>query len=312
MQTLLTLLQVVAPLYLLMLTGRMARAAGMLADQTRKQINGLVFYVFAPALIIRIITAKETLNGIPWLLILLHVLLLTAFAMALMLLLKRTAPEFQGTFTQAAYRSNMVFFGLPTLTLVYGPDQLSAAIPVILLFSMIFFNISSVIVLSLPHHNLGQKFQPLKLAIGIAKNPLILACVIGFAMAMFKLPQSKWLAKSIDMLAVIAAPLALIELGSGLEFGHLSAVFGRAGLCSLLKLIILPALYWLLLPLFGQSGQTLDSLVILTACPTAVLSYLMAHQMKGDSKLASEIIVVSSALSLVTIPIWLWILGLGG
>jgi predicted permease len=47
------------------------------------------------------------------------------------------------------------------------------------------------------------------------------------------------------------------------------------------------------------------------ACPTAVVSYIMAREMEGDAPLAGAIILGTTALSLATLVGWLALLGPG-
>ncbi len=47
-------------------------------------------------------------------------------------------------------------------------------------------------------------------------------------------------------------------------------------------------------------------------CPTAVITYVMASQLKGDTDVAGTIIVVSTAASAATITGWLFLLRVAG
>jgi hypothetical protein len=75
-----------------------------------------------------------------------------------------------------------------------------------------------------------------------------------------------------------------------------------------MKLLLLPALVWGLLSLFGYSGLLLTTAVLIVASPTATLSVVFADQMGGDSQFASTMVSLTTALSAITFSLWLMVL----
>ena len=60
--------------------------------------------------------------------------------------------------------------------------------------------------------------------------------------------------------------------------------------------------------LFGFRGYDLGILFILFACPTAIASFIMAEAMGSNSKLAANILLMTTLVSLVTITLGLFVL----
>ena len=103
----------------------------------------------------------------------------------------------------------------------------------------------------------------------------------------------------------IASPLALIAIGMGLDLRRLRADLGPAILVSLIKLVVYPALIYLGLGLVGTGTLDRQVIVLVMAAPTAVVSSIMAREMKGDQGLADAIVIGTTLVSLVTTAAWL-------
>ena len=98
----------------------------------------------------------------------------------------------------------------------------------------------------------------------------------------------------------MATPLALIALGGSFTF---TAVKGNIPILSwavVLRLIVIPVAALGIGALIGFRGAQIVALLSMFASPTAVSSYTMAQQMDGDSDLAAQIVVFTSAFSILT------------
>ena len=60
--------------------------------------------------------------------------------------------------------------------------------------------------------------------------------------------------------------------------------------------------------LLGFRAETLVPILIYFGAPTAVSSFPMAQQMDGDGELAASLVVFTSALSILTIFLWVFAL----
>ena len=71
----------------------------------------------------------------------------------------------------------------------------------------------------------------------------------------------------------------------------------------MIKTLVSPALGWAVGRWFGLGALELKVIMILMACPTAIVSYTMAVEMKGDESLASGAIVFSVLSSVVSLAV---------
>lgn len=171
------------------------------------------------------------------------------------------------------------------------------------------YNICAVIILE---YFAGKSSSKLKLLKKIITNPLILGIVVGFLFYFLHIPVPDFIGKPMKAFANMATPLALFALGGTLKF---NAVKGNVKILSwtiLIKMILLPLAMFGISMLFPFSPMERFMLLIVFATPTAVSSYPMAQNMGGDGPLAGQIVVISTTLSMLTIFLFIFFLGLAG
>ncbi len=306
------ILDTVLPVFLVIGLGAFLRARGFLEPTVRRTLTRLVFYVSAPALLI-VSTADtpvtESLN--PRVLgAVIAVTVVTAFVTYALSF--RTAPARRGVIAQGAHRSNMVFMGLPILAYAQGDAAVGAA-SVLIGVMVVVYNALAVVLLSLPHdRGDGGLARRGLVAVGeIGRNPLIIGCVIGLVAAVTSLPVPLMLDRALGLVGRTALPLALLTVGADLDFRDLRGDVVSTGVVALVKLIVYPGLVALALLALGLRGPALAAPVLLMASPTAVVSFVMAREMRGDHRLAGSIVIGTTLASLVTYVGWLLVLRAG-
>ena len=106
-------------------------------------------------------------------------------------------------------------------------------------------------------------------------------------------------------------PLSMIVIGATLGGIPLTEAFREKWvylLCAL-RLVILPALTWLILSPLTQDVLLLKTSVLLAACPSGVVVTVLSLQYDYDASYSSKGILVGTMLSMITLPIWAIILG---
>ena len=320
---LVTAVNAVAPVVLLILLGYLLRQGGFFSEAFVKTGNRLVFNICLPAMLFINVYNIEGFSSINWDIILYSAAVLFAiFALGCVTaLLVTKEPARRGVIWQCAFRSNFAIIGL-SLAEALGGDSAAAAAAIVSSFTVPIFNILSVVSLSLFAENGGNKRTNYrKILINIAKNPLIISVLAGilclvireiqvfhFGSAAFTLrQQAKFLYTALSNLKAIASPFALLVLGGQFKF---TAVKG------LLKEIVAGTLWRIVLaPLLGIGGAALLShfgilscgineypaLIAMFGSPAAVSSAVMASSMGADEQLATQLVVWTSLLSVITI-----------
>ena len=140
-----------------------------------------------------------------------------------------------------------------------------------------------------------------KAGINILKNPLIIGSVFGILFSISGLTMPVIAAKTIDSMASLTTPLALICLGATFDVKKALVNSRLVIIATAIRLVVIPSIMVPLCYLLGFRGTELVTLFILFSGPTAVSSFVMAKNMGGDSDLAAQIVLSTSLFSVFTL-----------
>lgn len=295
----------VLPMCLVMALGYGTRRLGWIRREEISAINKIAFRIFLPCLLYYNVYCSDLSGSFDPLLMAYAVggVLLT-FGLALgYTLLTEKLPERRGVMIQGMFRSNYVIMGIPVATALLGSDQLGT-VSILIAVVVPLFNMLSVVVLEVFR---GQKPKPLHILGQIAKNPLVIGSVLGILTLAAGIRLPHILEQTIQNISAIASPLQLFLLGAFFQFSGLKTYRRELVTVSAAKLIVAPGLFLGLGALLGFRGVAFVSLIGVFASPTAVNSFTMAQQMGGDAELAGDIVVTTSAVSILTMFLWIFL-----
>ena len=297
-------LNTVAPLFLLMMLGYFLKRIGLLTDAIIGPLNKLVFNVFlSTSLFNNIYTTKleDAWNGRAVLFVVICVL--AVFAL-LWLIIPRIEKDKRkaSVMMQSIYRSNIIILGLPIAAELCGAEN-TGLMSIVIAIVVPIYNVLSVFIFGF----MDAERPPIKKTlIDIAKNPLIIGSVLGviFLACGIKLPYM--FEKTVSNIASITTPLALIVLGGFFDFKKLGGNVKQLVIALSGRLVIVPLICMSIAIALGFRGSDLIAMLAAFAAPSAVTSFTMAKQMKGDADLAAQIVVLGTLFSIVTIFLWIF------
>lgn len=295
----------VLPMCLVMALGYGTRRLGWIRREEISAINKIAFRIFLPCLLYYNVYCSDLSGSFDPLLMAYAVggVLLT-FGLSLgYTLLTEKLPERRGVMIQGMFRSNYVIMGIPVATALLGADQLGT-VSILIAVVVPLFNMLSVVVLEVFR---GQKPKPLHILGQIAKNPLVIGSVLGILTLAAGIRLPHILEQTIQNISAIASPLQLFLLGAFFQFSGLKTYRRELVTVSAAKLIVAPGLFLGLGALLGFRGVAFVSLIGVFASPTAVNSFTMAQQMGGNAELAGDIVVTTSAVSILTMFLWIFL-----
>lgn len=295
----------VLPMCLIMALGYGTRRLGWIRREEISAINKIAFRIFLPCLLYYNVYCSDLSGSFDPLLMAYAVggVLLT-FGLSLgYTLLTEKLPERRGVMIQGMFRSNYVIMGIPVATALLGADQLGT-VSILIAVVVPLFNMLSVVVLEVFR---GQKPKPLHILGQIAKNPLVIGSVLGILTLAAGIRLPHILEQTIQNISAIASPLQLFLLGAFFQFSGLKKYRRELTAVSIGKLIVSPALFLGLGALLGFRDVAFVSLLGIFASPNAVNSFTMAQQMGGDAELAGDIVVTTSAVSILTMFLWIFL-----
>ena len=187
--------------------------------------------------------------------------------------------------------------GLPLALYAYGQEGLGYAI--------VFFAISSV-----GNHSIGQA-----LAAGtidwraIAKMPMLYAITVGLAGSYLHVQPPAWFANTLNLIGGLTIPIMLLMLGGTLARLRI-ATFSRAVGLSTLRIGVGAVVGAVVANVFALTETAKAVLILQCAMPVAVYCYLYAEHWKCEPEEVAGLVFLSTAASIVTVPVILGILTL--
>ena len=292
---------IVAPIFLLIVLGIFLKQVKLVNGIFVSQTSKFVFKVSLPALIflkIATITITEAFDGKLILTALILVLFIAGISWLLSSMLTKV-PADKGVFIQGSFRSNFAIIGLALIANLIGEEQLGKA-SLVLAFVMPLYNILAVLALTIPFKEV-RRYDYSRTIKEIGKNPLILAAVFAAPFSVFQIQLGSVFTTTLTYLAKIALPLALISIGASLNLRNLKKASKLSFAAMFNKIVIFPILAVLTGVFLHFDSNQLVILFILFASPTAIASFIMADAMGSNSKLASDIIVLTTLFSIITL-----------
>ncbi|MBD3290550.1 AEC family transporter [candidate division KSB1 bacterium] len=308
MQNLIFSLNTVAPVFMIVFVGYFLKKFGRINDNFVAVSSRVVFNVALPCLVfVKLATTDFTRAFKPELIVLAYLGTFFIFIMswALALFLSKEGRD-QGAFIQASVRSNYAIVGFAIIAAMFGDDALSNA-SILLAFIMPIYNALAVIALTVPLQR-EKQVGVLRTIIEIFKNPLIIAVFVALPFSIFEIHLSLFIFNSLNYLASLSLPLALLGIGASLNFESIKKDSRLAIIATTIKIIITPLLLVFIAVKMGIAGQDLGILFVLFACPTAIATFVMAEAMGANGELTGNIIVMSTLGSVGTISIGIFIL----
>lgn len=305
----LDILNIVLPVFSVIVLGWLLKRWAMINDAFLHQTNRLVYYVALPLLLFyKIGTADFYANFNSRLVVASVGAVVITFLVSYGYAGLRNYPaSARGTFSQGAFRGNIAYVGLALCLNAYGEPGLTRA-GILMGFLVPFLNLFAILALLWPHRGDGTSRGAMFWVRQIAFNPLILASFLGILWSFLALPIPLMAERSLKIATGMSLPLALIAIGGSFSLAKLQGDMVRAVLSTSIKLVWMPLLAALLLVVLGVSGMDLGIGVLVAGTPAATATYIMAHQMKGDAELAGSIVMLSTMLSAATYTVALLIL----
>jgi len=204
----------------------------------------------------------------------------------------------RGAYAFGAIFSNCAFMGYPVVEALLGKDAIFAASVANIPFQMLAFSVGPYMLASAA----GEKPR---LSLSSFVTPAAIASVVGFALFIWRVALPAPLGSALSLLGDTTTPISMILIGSIIARMEFKKAVGdiRLYLASIYRLALLPMAFFVLLRALGLKGLLLSLPVVLAAMPVAANSAILAEAYGGDAETASSLVLVSTLLSLVTIPI---------
>ncbi len=202
---------------------------------------------------------------------------------------------------QCAFRFN-TYIGLALISRLHGDAGL-ASMSLLLGVAIPLVNLVAVWSLARDSENIWGE---------LARNPLIIATLGGIAFSVlgFQLPDAGW--QILGRLGGTALPLGLLAVGAALKLKGIGEHRALIAWWLVVKLVAVPACAYTIASLLGLDALSLHCAVLFAALPAATSAYILAVRMGADGRIVAAIISSGTLLAMLTLPLWLSIIGASG
>ncbi|MEO0983723.1 MAG: AEC family transporter [Pseudomonadota bacterium] len=294
-----TFLLALSPVAILVALGRFIAWRGYVGEPGWRGVERLAYLVLFPALIVQKLAAAPFDNA-SWSMV--GALVFAQFCLAglgLLSALSRNArPGTVGAVIQSNVRWN-TFVGLSLAGALFGDE--GVALMAVAAAGMIPVA-NALSVWALTRFGPGQS-DPARLFGEMARNPLILACLLGGALNIAGLAPTGALLSTLQTLGDATIAIGLLTAGAAVDLAGLRRAGPRTLAWSLVRLIALPAVAVGAALLLGVSGLPLAIVVLAAATPTATNSVVLARELGGDAAFSANLIAVQTVFALATMPL---------
>ncbi len=298
----------IAPVVVLILLGWALRRAEFAPEAFWTGIDRLTYFILLPCLLVNGL-AGANLDELPVGGAVLATGAGVLAAVVLMHAVRRAVapkPGAYGALVQCSLRGN----NYPVLAIVVAlfDDVGLSAFALSLIAFVPLTNLISVIALVRTGGGKGAAPNALGLIVRqILLNPILIAVALGLAINLADTGIPGPADNILQILGRAALPLGLLAVGAGLAFDA-TAGSGRAVLASLaVKLLLLPGFVLVGLRVLEIEVTYATALLIHAAVPCSVSTYAFARQLRGDAKTTAAMIATQTVVSIVTLPLWLWL-----
>lgn len=255
-------------------------------------ISKFVMNIAAPCLIVSTLSVAKISQQQLWFLSAITLCSLFIFGVFYVLLLKLFKQPVRSYFNALVF-GNTGNMGAPICLFAFGEQGLTLGLIVFMVTSMLHFSLGVSMV---------SDSNPVKT---LLKSPVFYAALIAFYALLTGITFPKPLSNTLSLIGDCAIPLMLLSLGASLHKIRLAGA-KLAIVFALLRLSVGFGLGVLLAYIFDLSGIIKGVVIIQCTMPSAVFNYLLAQSYNKQAQSVAAIVVLSTLLSFVTLPLLLW------
>ncbi len=303
-----SVVHVVLPIFALILVGFVCRRTGKLGETAASELNLFVIWLCLPALLFEA-TATATWKQIwhPGFVAVTAIGTMAIFVVTLLYRLKppRHLVDCSIDALSASY-ANTGYIGIPLCLLVLGHAGLEAALIASLIVVCVLFGFAVICIEVGLQAEKTLHHAVIKVAVALAKNPLVVSPALGLLWAWSGVPLPEPLTRLLHMLGEATTPAALVSLGAFLAHRQEGSGEGSLGLVSI-KLVGHPLLtWWLAFRVFQLPLTWAEAALLLSALPTGTGPYMLAEFYRREASVVSNAILFSTIGSLLTLSLCLY------
>jgi len=284
---------------ILILVGFFLSHKKIITENGTKDISGILLNVVTPCVLIKAYQIDYNAELVSELLLsfALSIVIHAAFIIAAHLIWRFEKDECKYKAEAfASIYSNCGFMGIPLLAATMGDKGV--------LFGSTYLAMFNVIVWTHGLYLYGGDVKLLSVK-NLVKNPGVVGVTVALVLFFVKIKLSGPVMDVVGYFAALNTPLAMLLLGTYLARSELKKALARPAIyiVSLLRLVLFPVVVIVIFKILGIDKFIATTLVLSAACPAAAISAMFAEKFNLDTGYPSQIVSVTTLLSLITLPV---------
>jgi predicted permease len=302
------ILDVVAPVFIVVGAGYLSVRTAFFADVHIDQLMKFAIQIAIPCLLFRAASTIDLAAAFDWRLLLsYYAAAITCFIAGFVLvryLFKRRPGEAVAIAFSALF-SNLVLLGLPISERAWGADSLAPNFALVSVNAPICYLVGITAMEILRADGRGAAETARIVLAAMFRNSIMIGIALGFIVNLGDIPLPVALVGALDLLARASLPVALFALGGVLTRYRLSRSLGEAGVITTLSLGVQPALVLLFATQLQLPEATTRSIVLMAAVPPGLNAYLFASMYNRGLGAAASTVLLATLLSVFSVSAWL-------
>ncbi len=294
-------------LFSIIFIGYIVRKKGLINDEISKGLSNLLIDIIMPALIITSMMIElnpEIIKNIKVIGLISVVSYVSVILLAHIISrrLHLTKPR-KTIFIYLLVFGNVGYMGYPVLNAIYPEFGVFYAVISNTTFNILVFTYGIYLFIKDKESEEGIQFKKL------INNGLI-SVIIGFFLLLTQYKLPALLTGALESLGDMVSPLSMLIIGSSLTGVKFKTIFKDKHLYLLgfLKLLIIPFIGLSIIKQFDFPTIINNISIILLAMPSAANGVIFAEKYDGDYTFASEGVFFTTLISIITIPVLLWLI----
>ncbi|MDV2684384.1 AEC family transporter [Alkalihalophilus lindianensis] len=271
-----------------------------------KNLSVMALYLMSPILAFR--TFYQTPLDIRYIHMLVYSVLLCVLLLFIIFIIGKllgyTRSEQCGVMLAAAFMNNGNY-GTPVVLFAFGAAGLDYAV-VLMVFQSLLMSTFGLFIAALGGR--GQVTIKASLA-SVIRMPIIYGAFGGLLIQLVSLTIPEYIFIAVDFVADATVPTIMIILGMQLASISLKRIpVGKVTVALVIRLVVSPVIALLLVIMLPVDEMLAKIMILMAAMPTAANTTMYSLQFGTEPDLVSSSTLISTLLSLVTLPILLWVL----
>ncbi|MFC3126834.1 AEC family transporter [Pseudoroseomonas globiformis] len=300
-----TLLNVVAPIFVLIGIGYLSARRKWISDEALRGMTSFVFTLAMPCLLFSGATTPHPNGGATAFAFFSGCLVVYGLALLLARHGLRMSMAESGTLALNASFGNTAMIGIPLVLAAYGQAGLAQMLAIVGLHSLILLPLGTVVA-EMAHSSDKPLRQILEATIlSVLRNPIVMAVLAGLVVSSLGMALPEVVRRFLDMTGMAGPPVALFCLGASLIHFDARRDWPSALLCTALKLVLFPFTVWLIGQSIGLPPLSLAVAVLAAGMPTGANAFFLARRYASGSERSGATVLLSTILSIGTLALLL-------